>query len=82
VIPRVRPSREQLIRAEQLVELDLADMLHPDAITPARMWDAIATMTTRPRRPIDRADYGGAERTATLLVDLVGRRPDLVGATS
>jgi predicted glycosyltransferase len=82
VIPRVRPSREQLIRAEQLVEFDLADMLHPDAITPARMWDAIATMTTRPRRPIDRADYGGAERTATLLVDLVGRRPDLVGATS
>jgi hypothetical protein len=46
------------------------------------MWDAIAAMTTRPRRPIDRADYGGAERTAALLVDLVGRRPELVGVAS
>ena len=30
VIPRVRPSEEQLIRASELVALGLADMLHPD----------------------------------------------------
>src|SRR6185295_19167 len=82
VIPRVRPSQEQLIRARQLVDLDLADMLHPDDITPAHMWDAITDMVERPRRPIDRADYGGAERTATLLVDLVDGQPELVGAAS
>jgi len=82
VIPRVRPSQEQLIRARQLVDLDLADMLHPDEITPARMWDAITAATLRPRRPIDRSDYGGAERTAALLVDLVGGEPELVGVAS
>jgi predicted glycosyltransferase len=82
VIPRVRPSQEQLIRARQLVDLDLADMLHPDEITPERMWDAIAAMTIRPRRPIDRTDYGGAERTASVLVDLVGPRPELVEVAS
>ena len=68
VVPRVRPSAEQLIRAMDLVELDLADMLHPDDVTPERMWHAIYAMTGRPRRPIDDADYRGAERTARLLV--------------
>jgi len=82
VIPRVRPSQEQLIRARQLVDLDLAAMLHPDDITPAHMFDAVSDMVGRPRRPIDRADYGGAERTATLLVDLVDGQPELVGAAS
>jgi predicted glycosyltransferase len=52
-----------------LAELDLADMLHPDDITPERMWHAIYAMTKRPRRPIDDADYRGAERTARLLVE-------------
>ncbi len=70
VIPRVRPSEEQLIRANELVALGLADMLHPDSITPERTWHAVQQMVTRPRRPIDRADYRGAERTADLLVGL------------
>jgi predicted glycosyltransferase len=70
VIPRVRPSTEQLIRATQLVELGLADMLHPDSITPESMWHAVRRMADRERRPIDSADYRGAERTADLLVSL------------
>ncbi len=70
VIPRVRPSEEQLIRANDLVALGLADMLHPDSITPERMWHAVLQMIARPRRPIDRSDYRGAERTANLLVGL------------
>lgn len=70
VIPRVRPSEEQLIRANDLVALGLADMLHPDSITPERMWHAVLQMIARPRRPIDRSDYRGAERTADLLVGL------------
>ena len=76
VIPRVRPSEEQLIRANDLVALGLADMLHPDAITPERMWHAVHRMMHRPRRLIDRTDYRGAERTAELLVDLASERDD------
>lgn len=74
VIPRVRPSAEQLIRANELVALDLVDMLHPDSITPERMWAAVRQATHRPRRPIDRADYGGAERTAEILIELLNQR--------
>ena len=76
VIPRVRPSEEQLIRANDFVSLGLADMLHPDMITPDRMWHAVHQMMQRPRRPIDRTDYRGAERTAELLVELANERDD------
>lgn len=76
VIPRVRPSAEQLIRANDLVARGLADMLHPDSITPQRVWHAVQQTVARPRRPIDRADYRGAERTAELLVGLTSQRRD------
>jgi predicted glycosyltransferase len=76
VIPRVRPSEEQLIRANDLVAAGLADMLHPDAITPARMHDAILQMVARPRLPIDGTDYRGAQRTAELLVELANEQTD------
>ncbi len=76
VIPRVRPSEEQLIRANELVALGLADMLHPDLVTPERMWNAVQQMMLRPRRPIDGADYRGAERTAELLVELTSHSHD------
>jgi predicted glycosyltransferase len=82
VIPRVRPSEEQLIRANELVTLGLANMLHPDFITPERMWQAVLEMTKRPLRPIDRADYQGAERTAELLMRLVGDHSGRVLAVS
>lgn len=71
VVPRVRPSAEQLIRANDLADRGLADMLHPDLITPERMWHAVTRLSTRERRPVDDADYRGAERTAGLLVEWV-----------
>lgn len=37
VVPRVRPRREQLIRAERLTALRALDMLHPDQLTPAAL---------------------------------------------
>jgi predicted glycosyltransferase len=76
VIPRVRPSAEQLIRANELVAFGLADMLHPDAITPEAMWQAVQHTAGRGRRPIDSADYRGAERMADLLVELTDERRD------
>ncbi len=82
VIPRVRPSEEQLIRANDLVALGLADMLHPDSIMPERTWNAVQQMVARPRRPIDRADYRGAERTADLLVGLANEPRSPVLAAS
>jgi predicted glycosyltransferase len=82
VVPRVRPSAEQLIRANDLVALGLVDMLHPDSITPERMWHAVLQMTARPRRPIDNADYRGAARTAELLHQLATDADDTILAAS
>jgi predicted glycosyltransferase len=70
VVPRVRPSSEQLIRANGLAEAGLADMVHPDDITPQLMWQAIVDTAARQRQAVEGDDYRGAERTAQLLVDL------------
>lgn len=37
IVPRVRPRREQLIRAERLRDLGLCDMLHPADLSPAAL---------------------------------------------
>ena len=77
VVPRVRPSAEQLIRANDLVAAGLAAMIHPDEITPPLMREAIIATSHRERRPVDHADYCGAERTASLLMSLVGVADEL-----
>ncbi|AUS99034.1 glycosyltransferase [Nostoc sp. CENA543] len=37
ILPRVKPRKEQLIRAEKLNSLGLIDFLHPDNLTPAAL---------------------------------------------
>ena len=46
IVPRVRPRQEQLIRAERLSDLGLADAMHPDDVTPDRLADWLATAVT------------------------------------
>jgi predicted glycosyltransferase len=74
LIPRVRPSTEQLIRAREVVAAGGATMLHPDDITPARTRVELTELLHRPRRPVpaaaDADDYCGAERAAELLCEL------------
>ena len=41
VVPRMRSSREQLIRAERLARLGLLRALHPDRLTPTRLMHAV-----------------------------------------
>ncbi|ACA20729.1 RedA-like protein [Methylobacterium sp. 4-46] len=55
ILPRVRPRREQLIRAEAAARLGLVETLAPDAAGPERMAAALAALPGRPRpsaRPI------------------------------
>jgi predicted glycosyltransferase len=49
IVPRVRPREEQLIRAVQLAERGLLDVLHPDALTP----DALVRWATGASRAGD-----------------------------
>jgi predicted glycosyltransferase len=71
VVPRVRPRREQLVRAQRLEQLGLLDVLHPDALTPSAVGQWLAT-----------EHAGGAPTSAGAAVDFGGldRLPELVRA--
>lgn len=70
LVPRVQPRAEQRIRAEKLSELGLADMLHPDALSPAVLGRWIAEPAPR-RRPRPRIDLQGLERVKALGASLL-----------
>jgi len=60
VVPRARPVREQLIRAERMSRLGLFDMIHPDDLDPdklqhmiAQKLAVVATETNRPSFKLD-----------------------------
>jgi predicted glycosyltransferase len=68
----VRPSEEQLIRARYLQREDLAEMIHPDELSPATMRAALDRLLTRPSPRRSAADFGGTERAAEILSQLAG----------
>ncbi len=41
VVPRARPVREQLIRAERMSRMGLFEMIHPDQLEPTSLFNAI-----------------------------------------
>ncbi|RVU17803.1 glycosyltransferase family protein [Methylobacterium oryzihabitans] len=49
ILPRVRPRREQLIRAEAAARRGLVECLPPDAATPERTAASLAALPGRPR---------------------------------
>jgi predicted glycosyltransferase len=69
LVPRVRPSEEQLMRASELASRGVQEMLHPDGLTPAGMRDALDRLLERPPPP-STDDYDGGERAAAILAEL------------
>jgi predicted glycosyltransferase len=72
LVPRVRPSEEQLIRAQRLARRGLQQMLHPADVRPARLRAELDTLLARPAPPIELDDYTGAERTVDVLAGMAG----------
>ncbi|MEE4121119.1 MAG: glycosyltransferase [Paracoccaceae bacterium] len=73
VVPRVRPRREQLVRAERFAALGLVDMLHPDRLSPTALGDWLA-MPMRPAKA-DAVDTQGLDRMAEFATDALDRAP-------
>jgi predicted glycosyltransferase len=73
LVPRVRPRREQLIRAQRLSDLGLVDMLHPDELSPAALSEWLSR-APRPR-PCAREclDFNGLNRLPHLLQQVLQR---------
>lgn len=71
IVPRVRPRREQLIRAQRLAELGAVDLLAPHLLTPAAL---SAWLAAGPRAPDELAvpiDLQGLRRLPGLMDDLL-----------
>jgi predicted glycosyltransferase len=73
LVPRVRPSTEQLIRATALAEQGTASMLHPDELTTATMATALHDLLRQAAPQVDRAQYDGAAHAATALIAMAQR---------
>ena len=70
LVPRVRPSEEQLIRAQGLQQRGLQQMLHPADLRPATLRAELDTLLGRTAPPVELADYTGAERAVEVLAGL------------
>lgn len=71
IVPRVRPRREQQIRAERLRDLGLLDVLAPDALTPDALGAWLARELPPPPDCRSRLDLGGLDRLPGLLLELL-----------
>jgi len=67
VVPRTRPSREQLLRAELLGRAGLVEVLLPDLLAPAAVGAALDRVLARPRLRAADEGYDGAARAAGVL---------------
>ncbi|HEY3188493.1 MAG TPA: glycosyltransferase [Solirubrobacteraceae bacterium] len=72
LVPRVRPSEEQLIRATMLAARGVQQMLHPDGLDPATLRTALDALLARRRPTFEAADHAGAERAVAVLSDVGG----------
>jgi predicted glycosyltransferase len=62
---------EQTLRAEKLQALGVLEVIHRDELDAARLAEKITLTINKPRPETPALDLGGAEKTATLLAELV-----------
>lgn len=74
LVPRARPSREQLVRARRLAAAGRADVLHPDELEPARLRKALDRLLAAPGHE-SHGEHGGAAHAASILRDLALQTP-------
>jgi predicted glycosyltransferase len=79
VVPRVKPRREQLIRAERFRELGLLDVLHPERVTPGALAEWLRRGAGAPTGVYRRVDFHGLDRLPYLLEEVLSR-PRQAGA--
>lgn len=71
IVPRVQPSREQLIRAERLRDLGLIHLLHPDDASSQAIGRWLARDLGAAPKARQRIDLGGTARLPQLLADVL-----------
>ena len=72
IVPRVRPGREQWIRAQRMQDLGVLTALHPDELTPRAVSEWLARDLGPAPESRSRIDFGGLARIPGLLAELLG----------
>ena len=69
VVPRIKPSREQLIRAQSMVKTGLIEMIHPEELTPNFLRETVLNNLTSAESLAKsiRLDFMGLPRVADYL---------------
>ncbi|MCG9893730.1 MAG: glycosyltransferase [Thermosynechococcaceae cyanobacterium MS004] len=91
IVPRVKPRKEQWIRAQRLQELGLVDVLLPDQLCPQAIAHWLRDIAAQPVPPRDgdrvpgkvrdRVDLKGLTRLPTLMAEVLTRKPSAQPAT-
>lgn len=71
VVPRIKPRREQLIRAEQLHALGLVDVLYPENVCPRALSVWLSDDTKTFSQASERIDLNGLSRLPILLEEVL-----------
>jgi predicted glycosyltransferase len=75
LVPRVKPREEQLVRAREMAAMGLAEMIHPDQLTPAAMRAALDRLLSQRPQEDSRPSCDGAAHAADILHGLAAPRP-------
>jgi predicted glycosyltransferase len=75
LVPRIRPRREQWIRAERLRAKGLVDVLHPDELTPAAIGRWLDRDLPPPPPAREVIDFRGLDRLPRLLDEVMAAAP-------
>jgi len=76
IVPRIKPTREQFIRAERLRSLGLVDMLHPDEVSPRALNQWLAHDLQLPAATSLQIDFDGAANLPRVLAEILGASAD------
>ena len=71
LVPRVKPRLEQWIRASRMSDLDLLDVIHPDALNPDDISAWLRTPKAIPHEIFNRVDLDGLSRLPAMAEKLM-----------
>ncbi|WP_373542456.1 glycosyltransferase family protein [Chamaesiphon sp.] len=77
IVPRVRPTEEQVIRARKMAELGLLEMIHPDELTPTILIDKLLHQLANPSyytSNIQQVDLNALPRIADSILTAISRK--------
>jgi predicted glycosyltransferase len=77
IVPRVKPTAEQVIRARKMAQLGLLEMIHPDELTPTVLIDKLVYQLDNPSyytNNIQQVDLDALPRIAECILTTISRK--------